>query len=393
MGLAIVFAAAMAELGPFGPAPKLAVAVSGGADSTALALLTQQWAASHDASVIALIVDHGLRASSAGEAEATRTRLAERGLEARILSLSGLPRDARLQEAARFARYAALGAAARAAGAVFLLLGHHRADQAETVAMRAARGTGGLQGMACFVARNDVVLLRPLLTSPPEILRAFLRAEKMLWLEDPSNTDPRFERVRLRLAGATTAPEAAGARQRQEAQAAEFLARHTVISPQGFAVIHAETSPQPALAALLRVIGGADYAPRRDATAALAAQLRPATLGGVRILKAGKRGPGWLLVREASACAPPVPAVAGALWDGRFRLAESSQAASLGALGADASKFRHGSNLPAAVLRGLPCIRPTDRPGELRLAAAVFVPPSPAAPHPFVAARRGVDLR
>jgi tRNA(Ile)-lysidine synthase len=392
------FAAAMAELGPWGPAPSLGVAVSGGADSMALALLTQHWARRHSASVLALIVDHGLRASAACEAETTRRRLVQIGIDARVLTLSGLPSGARLQETARRARYAALLQAARSAGALFLLLGHHQADQSETVAMRAARGSGGLQGMAACTARNDAVLLRPLLNLPPEKLRDLLRDANIAWIEDPSNTDKRFERVRMRLAGTVAAPEDPTERQRLEQQAAEFLARRAIIRPEGFAVVAADEMPVLALASLLRTIAGADYAPRLDAVSALAAQLRPATLGGVRVLKAGRLGAGWLLAREPSACAPPLPAVPGAIWDGRFRLAEtltetstetSIQAgapASFGAVGADAAKFRHGSDLPAVVLRGLPCIRQCGASANIRLAAAIFSPPGPAAPHPFIAA-------
>jgi tRNA(Ile)-lysidine synthase len=109
-------------------------------------------------------------------------------------------------------------------------------------------------------------------------------------------------------------------------------------------------------------------------------------LGGVQILQAGKLGPGWLLLREPAACAAPIPAVQGAVWDRRFRLIEAGTEGSFGALGADAPKFRHGSNLPAAVLRGMPCIRAAGGSGELRLAKAIFTPPGPAAPHPFMAA-------
>jgi tRNA(Ile)-lysidine synthase len=387
----IAFDAAMDNLLPFGAAPRVAVAVSGGADSTALALLAQVWAARHDAGIVALIVDHGLRIAAAAEAERTRIGLAERGIAAKILTLSGLPAGAGLQAGARDARYAALGRAARAAGALFLLLGHHRADQAETVAMRAARGAGGLQGMAAFTARNDVVLLRPLLGIAPETLREFLRAEKMPWIEDPSNADPRFERVRIRLAGTAAIPAGPEPRQLREAEAAAYLACHAEIRPEGFAILRAAAVPPSALAALLRIVGGAEHGPRQDRVAELAAKLRPATLGGVRIMRAGKQGPGWLLVREPAACAPPVPAVQSALWDGRFRLTEPGSAATFGALGSDAPKFRHGSNLPAAVLRGLPGIRPAAETADLRLATAIFAPPGPAAPHPFIAAVSGPD--
>lgn len=80
----------MARLGPFGAAPRLAVAVSGGADSTALALLTQQWAAGRNASLLALVVDHGLRPDFAAEAALTAARLQARGIPRRLLTLTNL---------------------------------------------------------------------------------------------------------------------------------------------------------------------------------------------------------------------------------------------------------------------------------------------------------------
>jgi tRNA(Ile)-lysidine synthase len=114
--------------------------------------------------------------------------------------------------------------------------------------------------------------------------------------------------------------------------------------------------------------------------AALAASPAPATLAGVRLLPAGRLGPGLLLVREAAAMAPPVPAASGVLWDGRFRLAgvttvtqggmpgamsrvmsrtliSAMSGATLGALGDDAARFRARDGLPSAVLRTLPALR------------------------------------
>ncbi len=376
------FASAMARLGPYGQKPHLAVAVSGGADSTALALLTQGWARQAGGGMIALIVDHGLRAESAAEAALTAARLAARGIESRVLKLSGLGTGAKLQERARVARHAALAAAARSAGALFLLLGHHQADQEETVAMRAARGDSGLEGMAGWAARHDVLLLRPLLGVKPARLRAFLKTEHMQWVEDPSNADLKFERVRVRRAGAGLEAADPAPRQSVEQEAAAFLARCTVVRPEGFAVLHADSAPAAALAALLRVIGGAQYAPDRVAVAGLAAALRPATLGGVRIAAAGKLGPGWLFSRELSACAEPVPAVQGALWDNRFRLTEGVEGASFGARGEDARQFRQQSDLPALVLQSLPCLR---LHGKILPAPAQFIPPAPLTAHPFYA--------
>jgi tRNA(Ile)-lysidine synthase len=380
------FAAGMARRGPFGARPRLAVAVSGGADSTALALLAQDWAVARQGEIQALIVDHGLRASSADEAALTARRLAERGIAVQILTLSGLAGPG-LQARARAARYAALQAAAKARGCVHLLLGHHAADQTETVAMRAARGESGLEGMPGWAARHDIVIIRPLLDMLPADLRAYLHAEAMEWVEDPSNRDRRFERVRARqdalqdgkAGAADVAPRLA-----REAETAAFLARHVSFRPEGFALLNASAAPPTALAALLRVIGGADFPPARDKVAALAAKLRPATLGGVRIAPAGRVGAGWLLAREPAACAPGVPALAGAVWDRRFHLLQNGPAgALLGPLGADAAHFRRFHNLPALVLRGMPCLRA----GNAVIcfpAQAMFIPPAPATSHPFL---------
>ncbi|MGC8476778.1 MAG: ATP-binding protein, partial [Acetobacteraceae bacterium] len=85
------FAARMERLGPFPPAPRIAVAVSGGADSLALALLARGWARARGGDVLALIADHGLREESAAEAERTRRVLAGQGIAARVLRLGLRP--------------------------------------------------------------------------------------------------------------------------------------------------------------------------------------------------------------------------------------------------------------------------------------------------------------
>ncbi|MBV9755783.1 MAG: tRNA lysidine(34) synthetase TilS, partial [Alphaproteobacteria bacterium] len=110
-------------LGPFGPESRLAVAVSGGADSTALALLAAGWTGTRGGSVLALVVDHGLRPESGAEAALALRRLAERGIPGRLLPIAGLDRGPALAERARRARYAALEQACRKAGIVHLMLG------------------------------------------------------------------------------------------------------------------------------------------------------------------------------------------------------------------------------------------------------------------------------
>ncbi len=377
------FAAAIDRLGPFGDAPLLAVGVSGGADSLALALLTHHWIASRAGQVLALIVDHGLRPESAAEAALTARRLADNGVPTQILRLTLLTTGPSLQERARKSRHETLAAAARAAGAVFLLLGHHQADQAETVAMRAARGPHGLEGIAGWTARQDILLLRPLLEETPGTLRAWLRSRGQDWIEDPSNADPKYERVRIRKSGAGCLPENPAARHAAEDETAAFLAAHAVLRPEGFAVLRADEAPPRALGALLRTIAGAIYAPDAGATAALAANLRPASLGGVILARTAAFGGGWLLAREPAACSPPIPATTGTVWDNRFILETGATSLQFGALGADAAAYRRISDFPSLVLRGLPCLR---APGGITFPApATFRPPFPIAPHPFAA--------
>jgi tRNA(Ile)-lysidine synthase len=407
----------MAGLGPFEPSPRLAVAVSGGADSFALALLARDWAVGCGGSVVGLVVDHGLRTESAAEAGLAVARLSECHIPARLLTLTDLPAGAALAERARAARYRALEAACAAEGILHLLLGHHAADQAETVLIRLLAGSGpdGLAGMAALVAKPSLRLLRPLLGVPPARLRALLRDAGRAWTEDPSNADRTALRPRLRAlrrdaggTGAATRALAAGAaahaaaRADRDARVAAILATRVRLYPQGFAVLSPGTLPPAALAALLRTIAGAPFPPTPAAVADLAAAPRPATLAGVRLLPAGRLGPGLLLVRERAAMAPPVAAAPGVVWDGRFRLmahAVPAPDATIGGLGADAAALRRRSHLPAVVLETLPALRRagalvavphicySSRPEWQRLNLA-FTPALAVAPAPFVAAAR-----
>jgi tRNA(Ile)-lysidine synthase len=377
-----VFSAALAALLPLGLPPRLALGVSGGADSTALALLAHEYCRSRRGAVLALIADHGLRPEAGREARLTAGRLAERGIPSRILPL-GLSPGSGLQHRARQARQTALGQAAAAGGFLYLALGHHSADQEETVAMRARRGPGGGEGMPGWAARGEVVLLRPLLGVAPAALRGYLLSRGMRWVEDPSNESRAFERVRIRQDGEGIPPAGPAARQEQEEEAASFLAARAQLFPEGYAVLDAESAPPAALAAVIRTIGGGLYPPRRAAVRRLAAGLRPATLGGVRILPAGRLGPGWLLAREPAACAAPVEAACHARWDDRFTLVEEvPEGLSLGALGDDSARVPPFNGLPRLILRALPALR--GEGGGLRFPApARFEPRLPAAPRPF----------
>jgi tRNA(Ile)-lysidine synthase len=365
----------MASLGPFGPAPRLAAGVSGGPDSLALAVLTDEWVRGLGGSLLALIVDHGLRTESGVEAAQAAARLEARGIAARVLRIDGLVRGPALAERARKARLAALVTASAGHGILHLLLGHHAGDQAETVLIRSLGGSGpaGLAGMAALVETQWLRILRPLLAVPPARLRATLLATHMPWAEDPSNADraalrPRLRQLRGDRAGGGTATAAlidaaaAAGRQRadSEANVAAVLAERASLRPEGYGVLSAGPVMPAALSALLQTIGGAAFPPPGKSVGDLAAMPRPATLAGVRLLPAGRLGPGFLLVREAAAMAPDIPAMGGGIWDGRFRIDMPVQlppGATLGALGSDAARMRRISPLPAAVLRALPAIR------------------------------------
>ena len=188
--------------------PGFVVAVSGGPDSTALLLLTARWAKRRKKPprLLAVTIDHGLRAAAKAEAAAVK-RLARRlNVPHRTLRWRGTKPASGLQEAARAARYGLLAQAAARAGLAHVLTAHTLDDQAETVLFRLARGSGvaGLAGMApvSLIPGSDgddrIFLVRPLLGVPKSRLIATLRAARIAFSEDPSNSDPRFTRARLR---------------------------------------------------------------------------------------------------------------------------------------------------------------------------------------------------
>ena len=267
------FALLMAPFAPFENHPVLAVAVSGGRDSLALALLASEWAKARGGAIVALIVDHGLRPAAAREAKVTRELLARRGIEAAILCWSGAKPTHGLQEAARAARYGLLFEACRERGILHLLVAHHADDQAETVAMRAARGSGadGLAGMAALVEQRHARLLRPLLPVPRARLTATLEALGVAWIDDPSNADPRFERVRLRAAGGIEPhDERAGEqRARREGQLARAAVEVLEVDDElgldraSFGRLGAGAKAG-LLSRAVQAVGGRDHPPRRE---------------------------------------------------------------------------------------------------------------------------------
>lgn len=186
---------------PVAGARKLALAVSGGPDSLALMLLAAEWARGEGRpSIVVYSVDHGLRPEAADEVamvlrEAARLRLAARGLKWR-----GDKPETGIQAAARKARYQLMAEAMSEDGAEFALTGHQLSDQAETVLMRLAHGSGveGLGGIDAFARIEGCEIFRPLLSVAADELLALVRAAGLTPAFDPSNRDRHYERVRWR---------------------------------------------------------------------------------------------------------------------------------------------------------------------------------------------------
>jgi len=185
-------------LGDFAPySSKMAIAVSGGPDSMALAFCARRWGL---CDILALIVDHGLRPSSADEAALVKSRLEEMGIPSEILHWQHEPLTSGLHEKARQARYHLLLDACRRHGTRDLLLAHHRDDQAETILMRFAKGSGieGLAGMTSQSRRGETRILRPFLSLPKARLIATCQKAGISFVCDPSNEKSLFARGRLR---------------------------------------------------------------------------------------------------------------------------------------------------------------------------------------------------
>jgi tRNA(Ile)-lysidine synthase len=338
------FGASLAALARFEASPFLAVAVSGGSDSLALAILADRWARDNGGEICALTVDHRLRPESGDEIRRLEIWLSARRIRHEVLVWSGEKPKSGIQEAARLARYRLLTNWCREHGCLHLLTAHHREDQIEThlLRRRARSGADGLAGMSAIRELGDCRLLRPLLAVGKDELVAFLQAERQPFIVDPSNFDPAFERSRYRrgdaLAGTTSAADLlaqtralGAARLARQQNANAFLAHGVRVHPAGFAVLDPKTlSAVPdalaerLLAAATTTIGGTSYSPRRKSIARLRGVLagnrpRGRTVGGCRFIHWRER---VLVTRELAHAAGPMRLSAGESrnWDVRFQV-------------------------------------------------------------------------
>ncbi len=180
----------------------IAIGVSGGADSLALMLLVADWSQKQNTSLKITIycVNHCLRKDASAECEFVVKQAKKLGLEACILHWRGEKPKSALQEKARNARYKLIGQAMKKNGAQILLTAHHSFDQAETILMRMANGSGmsGMVGMTQFSQIHGVEVYRPLLHISPDDLVEIVKQANIIPVLDPSNIDDSYERVRWR---------------------------------------------------------------------------------------------------------------------------------------------------------------------------------------------------
>lgn len=175
---------------------RLLVAVSGGADSLALAAATAWEAPKLGLQIAGLTVDHGLQPGSRQRAEQVARTCVELGLDPVVAETVAVGRRGGPEAAARSARYGAIGAVADRLGIALVLLGHTLDDQAETVLLGLARGSGA-RSLAGMALRTDRYL-RPFLALRRETTAAAVHALGLEAWEDPQNADRQFTRVRVR---------------------------------------------------------------------------------------------------------------------------------------------------------------------------------------------------
>lgn len=316
-------------------------AVSGGSDSTALLFLLKGALADDPSGtkLLAVTIDHGLRPDSGAEAATVARLCADHGIAHQTLRWESPKPKTGLQAAAREARYRLLAQAATALGSDIVFTGHTLDDQAETIAMRRRRGAGpGLAGMApATLYDGKVWILRPLLGTSRAALRDYLGTMGIGWIDDPSNRNTMFERVRLRR-DSTGEPDvghsAAVERRALVHRAAELITAHASLAapslirlaPALFTADDREAAVH-GFRALLAVAGGVEHLPNLVRASTLFERIGTgplcATLSRVVV---ETRPAGVFLRRELRGLPAPGPLIQGMVWDGRFRMEASDGA-------------------------------------------------------------------
>ncbi len=359
---------------------RIAVAVSGGSDSMAVLHLFARLAGHRGGTLHAVTVDHRLRPEAAEEARFVARACERIGVAHATLVWEHGEISGNLQDQARRARHALIAGWARGEGIGDVVLGHTADDQAETFLMGLAREAGidGLSGMRRSWQEDGVRWARPYLQTPRRDLSDYLTRHGIAWVEDPSNADERFLRVRARRAlvalaplGITVAGLARAATNlalargdlvelalRAAAAIARTEAGGVIFDLAGWKRAGNDTRRRLLIAAL-RWVGSAHHAPRAAQIARFEAAIwqgRAATLAGCR-LHSGDAA--FSILREPSAVAG-LATPTEALWDGRWRLdgphAAGLTVRALGAEGLRACTDWRATGLSRAALAVSPAV-------------------------------------
>jgi len=338
----------------FGKEGTIGLAVSGGSDSTALLSLAAGWANVRNRAIVAATVDHGLRPEAKDEAQQVGRLCGELGVPHTVLAWERPPKSGPVAQAkARQARHGLLAGWAREAGAPVVALGHTRDDRFETFLMRARQGSGwhGLAGplplalSPVWPEGRGVMLARPLLAFGREELRDHLRAHRIEWIEDPSNTADRFERVRVRamaaqldaaarekalrvMDGLARIRAAVAAEARAAPPSADAGSKEWVLAASTLAGLGAQARLR-LVEALVMAAGNAEKPPRREALGRLISRiLATGSEGGLTLAGAWIRWGGGQISFSVAPARRDGPAAALPDWErARQLLADPALAA------------------------------------------------------------------
>lgn len=326
---------------------RIGIALSGGGDSVALMHLVSQW---REGRYIACAsVDHRLRPDSKSEARLAGQMARSLGFDHDILTWDHDKITGNLMAKARMARMALMAKWARDRQIGVMLLGHTADDLAENLLMRAMRGAGidGLSAMADRRQGDGVIWLRPLLTAGRDELRDYLRQIGGHWIDDPSNDNPDFDRVRVRRViadlGISTESLAQTARNLADARAAldHYQARvvQSATSLRGNLSLCLDdflTAPHEiqrrVIIQMTQFVTGHPYPPRRSGVDQALKSINSGqrvTLQGTMIIPQKES---LRCQREPAAALRSGPAIAG-VWDNRWQVTGMQSDHDIGALG------------------------------------------------------------
>lgn len=327
----------------------IGLAVSGGSDSLALLYLASDWSRKTDQRLYAFTVDHGLRPEAAEEAQTVARHCADLGIGHRILTWQP-PAGHVSQAKSRRARHSLLAEALRHVGGTHLMLAHTLDDQLETVAMRATRplydGSTALAGMRRLSVSpiwpdgHGIFISRPCLSVNRQDLRSYLTARKIKWIEDPSNQNRLYERIRVRedltetdkTALMSKLEDTAAKRRSQDIKLADWLDTHVEALPDGLVRCGAGTLDAVTLAEGLAwvIMAAAGTDRRADQTGRMV--LARDILAALGTFQARTLGGAWIAPRKGRVHiardpgeASKKPPSSGGIWDGRFLIHDCSK--------------------------------------------------------------------